>query len=1025
TGPNWMFDIDTLTMSMNYQPVFAGNQNNGNAGSKSSDDKIVVDAKKESTKVLSKMNGGKDPTKEGKAANTNSTNRLNTISSLVNIVSSTANTNLPIDPLMPELEDTFDLQNTGIFSGAYDDDVEGAEANFNNLDLTTVQRRTNHKDYQNCLFAYFLSQQEPKKVIQASIDPSWIEAMQEELLQFKLQKVWTLVDLPNGKRAIRTKWVFRNKKDKRGIIVRNKARLVAQGYTQEEGIDYDEVFANVARIEAIRYMLMTSSLVNKEVKQKNDGIFISQDKYVADILKKFDFSSVQIASTPMKPNKALIKDAEAKDVDVHLYRSMIGSFIYLTASRPDIMFVQCKKQTIVANSTTEAEYVAAANCCRQISLTEPFNDTYETPKHTKKVFTNMKRKGKGLSGRVTSLFALMLAPPVVGGEADEAVFKERDDRVVRDTTTAASLDAAQASDAQTRPETASKKSHDLPLSEVNTSGSGEDSMEYHDDLTDFVPPIPQDSPLSEGHIPGSDEGRPNINELMAICTNLSNRVLTLKQSKITQDLVINKLQKKVKRLQKALRARTLGMKILKIGTSRRKGLDKENASKQGRKSNKTKPIFKHCDFDVFDDAMENVEGGSTAEQITTARDTLNTASINVSTARPSNVIVAGPSTSTARDIFKDEMTTIADTLVAIRSARPRTTLIVIRNVEEEPRRATPVPIVQSQDKDALLAARLQEQEREQFSADEQARFLVETIAARKKFFSTQRAVEIRNIPPTRAQLRKQMITYLKHMGKYTYNQLKCKSFEEIQKLYKKEQQWINDFVPLGSELEVQRLKRVGQEVLEEPVKRQKIREASSPGKEQSAENELSEEELHKVVMVIPVEEVYVEALQVKYPIIDCEVYSEDTRRYMHDPLVWKLYDTCGVHHVSSLRGHAIFMLVEKDYPLTRGLMTLMLANKFQVDEYSEMANELLRKIFYQANRPREDCWELRLLKFLLLSIRSFYYWLKKVLLVLVVEEYERIHEGLKLKRRSKLKLKIPRHLSNVMAITRAYELGLS
>ncbi|GKC05750.1 hypothetical protein Tco_0997360 [Tanacetum coccineum] len=77
------------------------------------------------------------------------------------------------------------------------------------------------------------------------------------------------------------------------------------------------------------------------------------------------------------------------------------------------------------------------------------------------------------------------------------------------------------------------------------------------------------------------------------------------------------------------------------------------------------------------------------------------------------------------------------------------------------------------------------------------------------------------------------------------------------------------------------------------------------------------------------------------------------QRYMHDPLVWKLYDTCGVHHVSSPRGHDIFMLVEKDYPLTRGLMTVMLANKLQVDESSEMANQLLRKIFYQANRPRQ------------------------------------------------------------------------
>ncbi|GKF11120.1 hypothetical protein Tco_0049046, partial [Tanacetum coccineum] len=76
-------------------------------------------------------------------------------------------------------------------------------------------------------------------------------------------------------------------------------------------------------------------------KQKDDGIFISQDKYVADILKKFDFATVKTASTPIKTNKALLKDEEAKDVDVYLYRSMIGSLMYLTASKPDIMFAVC------------------------------------------------------------------------------------------------------------------------------------------------------------------------------------------------------------------------------------------------------------------------------------------------------------------------------------------------------------------------------------------------------------------------------------------------------------------------------------------------------------------------------------------------------------------------------------------------------------------------------------------------------------------------------------------------------------
>ncbi|GJT97139.1 hypothetical protein Tco_1092657 [Tanacetum coccineum] len=261
-------------------------------------------------------------------------------------------------------------------------------------------------------------------------------------------------------------------------------------------------------------------------------------------------------------------------------------------------------------------------------------------------------------------------------------------------------------------------------------------------------------------------------------------------------------------------------------------------------------MFNDSDFDVLDDAMENVEGGSTTEQITTARDTLNTTSINVSaagpshvsTVGPSNVSVAGPSTSTAGDIFEVEMTTIADTLVAIRSVRPRTTSVMILNVEEEPRRATPMDEELAQrlfeeeqeqfekekriarekateqeakdaalieqmedvqariDADELLAERLQQKEREQFTVDEQARMLVDLIAKRKKFFDARRAEQIRNKPPTKAQLRNKMVTYLKHMGNYTHTQLKSKSFEEIQKLYELEQKWINDFVPLDSEM---------------------------------------------------------------------------------------------------------------------------------------------------------------------------------------------------------------------------------
>ncbi|GJT23863.1 putative ribonuclease H-like domain-containing protein [Tanacetum coccineum] len=103
------------------------------------------------------------------------------------------------------------------------------------------QQRNNHTDYLHCLFACFLSLE----------DPGWVDAMQEEMQQFLNQNVWKLIPLPEGKTTIRTKWILKNKKDARGIVVRNKAWLVAQGHMQEEGIDYDEVFAPVARIEAI------------------------------------------------------------------------------------------------------------------------------------------------------------------------------------------------------------------------------------------------------------------------------------------------------------------------------------------------------------------------------------------------------------------------------------------------------------------------------------------------------------------------------------------------------------------------------------------------------------------------------------------------------------------------------------------------------------------------------------------------------------------------------------------------------
>ncbi|GJW65573.1 putative ribonuclease H-like domain-containing protein [Tanacetum coccineum] len=529
-GPKWLFDIDVLTKSMNYVPVVAGTNSNDFVGTKESigaghsseetgfsQDYILIPLWKDGSPFDSSLkdasnnephpsNDARKKDDEGEIDDQERTEHsaqdINTVGPSINTASINFNTgSLNINTVSPTVP-------TALPESTYADLFgDESELDLNNIATTypvpTTLNTRIHKDH--------------------SLDH-------------------VLGDVQSGEEPMK---VYRNKKDERGIMIRNKERLVEHGYTQEEGIYYDEVFALVARIGAIRLFLAYASfkdfvvyqmdvksaflygkikeevyvcqppgfedpefpnkvykvekalyglhraarawyetistylldnrfqrgqidktlfikriksdillvqvyvddiifrstkkelctdfenLMDKkfqmssmgeltfflglQVTQKDNGIFISQDKYVDEILKKFGFSTVKTASTPVETSKPLLKDAEAEDVDVHLYRSMIGSLMYLTASRPDIMFVvnlklglwypkdspfdleayndsdydgasldsksttggcqflgrrliswQCKKQTIVANSTTEAEYVAAASCCGQV-----------------------------------------------------------------------------------------------------------------------------------------------------------------------------------------------------------------------------------------------------------------------------------------------------------------------------------------------------------------------------------------------------------------------------------------------------------------------------------------------------------------------------------------------------------------------------------------------------------------------------------------------------------------------------------
>ncbi|GKA18538.1 putative ribonuclease H-like domain-containing protein [Tanacetum coccineum] len=886
------------------------------------------------------------------------------------------------------------------------------------------------------------------------------------------------------KKAIGTKWVYRNKKDERGVVVRNKASIEAikiflafasyMGFIVYQidvksaflyGIIDKEVYVSqppgfvnpkfpkkVHKVVKALYGLhqaprswyatlstfllksryrkgtidktlfikknrndimlvfQMSSMgeltffLGLQVQQKENGIFLSQDKYVAEILKKFDFDSVKIANTPIKTQKPLVKDEEAADVDIHLYRSMISSLMYLTASRHDIMYLkgkpklglwyprvslfdleaysdsdyaganldrksttggcqflgmrliswQCKKQTIVATSTIESEYVAAANCCgiqcftlkqsilrldttslgmlmrkdlsscislgeekwqvdllyslendvefwntatskivndvsyiiakvtgKTVSISEAsirrdllfhdvdgidcltnqeiyenlqlictswdqfptniasaliclatdrkFNfskmifegmirnldakkqfliyprfvqvflnnqlsnipaplDNLPIPVLTKKVFTNMEKQGLHFSGHVTPLFPNMLAQAVV----DEGKGSKQPTE-------------PQPSPSPTQPSTGNQ------------------------------PPIPHDSPLSGGHTSDRAKGSLNLDELLILCTNLSNRVLALETSKDAQAAEILKLKTRIQKMEKKWEKKNAKSKPTldafdDLNADLAHGMDymeTEEAMNEGRQSNKTEELNVDTKVIAKDKGSGEKEGstvGTVRPEVDTARPEVHTANapvstagVTISTADPevSTVELRTPLTTTS--IFDDEDITMAQTLIKMKEEKAKEKGVAFKDVEDSSRPVRsittlkPLPSIDPKDKgkelayklheeelaeiariqegkaaqeeasrvaimemfdevqagidaDALFVAKLQQEEREEYTNEERAKFLAETIAVQRKFRATQRDAEIRSRPPTKSQLRNLMMTYLKNMG---------------------------------------------------------------------------------------------------------------------------------------------------------------------------------------------------------------------------------------------------------------------
>ncbi|GJU97942.1 putative ribonuclease H-like domain-containing protein [Tanacetum coccineum] len=769
---------------------------------------------------------------------------------------------------------------------------------------------------------------EPNKHIQALADSSWVEAMQEELLQFRLQKVWRLVDLPKGKHAIGKKWVYRNKKYERGIVVRNKARLVAQEeevYVCQPPCFENPQFPNkVYKVDKALYGLHQAHracTVGLSLYYWMELCIASTKDDAARPKENAEFHHIVDFLSTCSINYALT-------VSPTIYASYIKQFWNTATSKTinsvkQIHAIVDGKAVVISESSVRSDLLVNDEDVSHELHTEahieqilPSPSTYQRKQRK----TQKHRRAK----KVTEL--PQTSVPLDHG-ADEAIYKEGSQAPRNH----------RGAPAQTRSKRVLEKPNKPPLPEGHTFGSGEGSMEHTFQLTDNVPNTPHDSHLSGGYTPESDEGRFElIQELMKTCTSLTKRVLALEEAKTAQD---------IRRLFKG-----------RVKSSD-DDLDKEDASKQERTDDKTKPMFQDSEFDELDDHTATTGVSVVSAPVTTA-------GVAISTAKPRT-----PPTTIATE-FMDEDLAIAQTLVKIRSEKAKAKGISFSDVEETLRlnRSTttlqPLLTIDSKDKelaqriheeeltkldkaqkerqlqeeatsagaalaeefddiqaridvDHELAVRLTHKEQEKYTIEERGRLLAEFFERRKKQLVAERAEAIRKKPPTRTQVRNMMITYLKHMD----------SMDVVPR----------DDVSINVESLATKYPIIDWKthILNENMMYYQISRANGSFKNYNIFSEMVVDFDRQDVIDI------LRLVNERYETTSPEGYD-----------LWRLFNSCGVHVLLMNTGVAIHMMIEKKYPLTQEMLSRMLNRRLEVDSKSEMAFELIK-----FTRPQLQNWK--------------------------------------------------------------------
>nr|GEU97276.1 hypothetical protein [Tanacetum cinerariifolium] len=1177
-GLNWLFDIETLTKSMNYVLVDEGINSTNLSGTK---DAASQEPQDDCSTDVPESSGISNPT----VTSTNSpADQLETLTvetpipTLSSLVPTACFTNSPepssdtrlISKRVANQEETPSLDNILTLTNRFEDilrvttnsvDSDGVEADVRNIETTITASPTPtlriYKDHPKSQIigpmdtpiqtrnkSKEVGEQKPKKIFDALQDPSWVEAMQEELLQFKIQNVWTLVDCPKGVRPIRTKWVLKNKKDKRGIVIRNKARLVAQGHKQEEEIDYDEVFAPVARIEAIRLFLAYASFMG--------------------------FTDPEFPANVYKVEKAMYGLQDRK--------STTGGCQFLGRR---LISWQCKKQTIVATSTTEAEYVAAASCCGQVLwiqnqlldygdcfekklisvdhihtdenvvnlLTKPFDAgrfQYLVCKlfpllgklSTISVFLvldlNLQIVSKGLMNSYMSIlllntimarlqfcdyhnmvaileksehnvdfypivdfveasplrYALTVKPTVYVSDIRQFWSTARIEITKEGTKILATVDGI------LRTVTESSLRRNLKLKDKEGISSLPDA-ELFENLTlmGYNISLNQKFTFQKGQF--SHQWKYLIHTIMQcmspkstwfneFSSNIATALVCLATnrtynfSKMIFDGMVKNVNNKISKFLMYPSPRFSGRIVPLFDTM---------LVPHGEGSGTpTEPH--HTPSPEAQQTSHTTHSSPTLPPVTTAlipivtpsettllRQYTRRARIAQSSALPP---VADEPASPLRDVSEGEAcptdsgfgadqdrANIAKTSTLPHDSAPRVTspaadegsiqlkldeltekewlqkdlemmpqsrgeiwmkgagaergsddieematvltsmdaaTVLASGVAEVPTGSGSIPTAGSPAaevpttvmwfplpiaRDAEVARIHGEEELQMMinSLDRSNETILKYLQEYGQFAEDLSIGE-------RAELINNLIKYQENYAqilKYQTQQRKQWSKKQKRDYYMQSSK-IKDFIPMGLKEEAERFKRKGIRFEQESAK--KLKTSEELPEEVKTPDEVPKEKVKDMMQLVPIEEVYVEALQVNHPIIDWKEGSEPvmalvkeslnnrppsskkemelwvelkrlyepddedqlwthTQNMMHALVEWKLYDTCGVHQVTS-KEREIFMLVEKDYPLRKGLAIVMICYKLQVKNYSQMANDLILKIYKIANYPSQQ-----------------------------------------------------------------------